>query len=238
MGPFNSPLPLAKEFWSSMAWVLCGYTVFTLLFFQLALAISPETFYDAQGSRGERFYWGVNLVGAVSAGALIFALSEWSNWIGAGYFAGKLKGECGWFLIAIFASPVIWITLTMIMNAVMGGGGDWVYADAESAEYASAMTLTLSGAFYAVILAPVLEELTYRGVGMGAILARGWHPFVAIGMMSAFFAAIHVQYSLAAMFVVFVGGIWFGILRLMSGSVGVAIAAHISINATLTLLQS
>lgn len=237
MGPYNSPLPLAKEFWSSMAWVICGFTVFSVLIFGLANAISPETFYDADGNKSESFYWGVNLVGAIAAGLLIFAMTEWSNWIGAGYFAGYLKADRGWFLLAVFASPVIWISLSMAMNAIMGGG-NWVYIDEESTEYARAASVTMSGILYAVLLAPILEELSYRGIGMGAVLARGWHPYLAVGVMSALFAATHMQYSPAAMFVVFVGGIWFGALRIMSGSVGVAIAAHISINATLTLLQA
>lgn len=238
MGPYNSPLPLAKEFWSSMAWVICGYIVFSVLLFQFASAIWPVIFDTSSDARNENYFWAVSWVAVVSAALLLFAVTEWSNWIGAGYFAGRLRGERGWFLIAIFVSPVIWIGISILMNTIMGGGSDWVYANEESAAYAANAQITLASVFYVVLLAPLWEELVYRGVGMGAMLARGWHPFLAVGVISALFAGIHLQYSPAAVFIVFVGGIWFGILRLVSGSVGVAIAAHVSINATLTLLQA
>lgn len=238
MGPFNSPLALGKQLWSAAIWVLSGAVVFNVLIFQLAISIAPELFYETVDVRADSFFWAVNIVGCIASGLMLFAITEWSRWIGAGYFAGSLRADRSWFWIALVASPIVWITITFVMSAIMGGGGDWVYSDEQSAEFASLNNRTMASIFYAVLLAPLLEEVLYRGVGMGAILSKGGHPFLAIGLTSTAFASIHLQYSPAAMFIVFLGGLWFGALRVLSGSVGVPIVGHISINAVLILLQS
>ncbi|MEQ3745157.1 MAG: hypothetical protein ABNH53_02825 [Henriciella sp.] len=128
MGPFNSPLALGKQLWSAAIWVLSGAVVFNVLIFQLAISIAPELFYETVDVRADSFFWAVNIVGCIASGLMLFAITEWSNWIGAGYFAGSLRADRSWFWIALVASPIVWVTITFVMSAIMGGG-DWVYSD-------------------------------------------------------------------------------------------------------------
>ena len=81
-----------------------------------------------------------------------------------------------------------------------------------------------------VLLAPILEEVTFRGVALGCLLGRGVPVAAAIGIQAVGFALVHLQYTPAAMFSVFILGLFLGWLRIASKSIAVPILAHMAVN--------
>jgi hypothetical protein len=78
------------------------------------------------------------------------------------------------------------------------------------------------------VLAPVFEELFYRGLVQRALLKRGLSPAVAIGLTALFFGATHFQ--LLQLPGLVVAGALFGILAYRFDRLGPAIAAHVTFN--------
>jgi hypothetical protein len=78
------------------------------------------------------------------------------------------------------------------------------------------------------VMAPVFEELFYRGLMQGALLKRGTPPVLAVGGTALFFAASHLQ--LLQLPGLFVAGLVFGVLAHRTGRLGPAIAAHVVFN--------
>ena len=181
---------------------------------------------------------GASWITVCVAVALQFAaLSYWSDMIGAGPFAGAMRTTQEWILAAIVAGPFILFVPVILVGMMMPEQSNWVYRDGVDPEAFERANWTLSFLFYAVILAPVVEEVTFRGVAMGAAISRGVNPVIAAVIASAAFTLPHMQYSLPAMFAVFVTGLGLAALRLLSGTVIVPIAAHMSANTASFLMQ-
>jgi membrane protease YdiL (CAAX protease family) len=83
--------------------------------------------------------------------------------------------------------------------------------------------------FALVIAAPVAEEIMFRG-----FLFRGWvterMAIPAILIISALFAAIHIQYDWFGILQVFFIGLLFGLVRWRSGSTTLTILMHVLAN--------
>lgn len=81
-----------------------------------------------------------------------------------------------------------------------------------------------------VVLAPVTEELFCRGFMISG-LQRGFiGPVGAVTLTSLLWAAMHVQYDVFDIALIFMLGCLLGASRLHTGSIYPAIAAHVSIN--------
>ncbi|MCX7817804.1 MAG: CPBP family intramembrane metalloprotease [Kiritimatiellae bacterium] len=89
--------------------------------------------------------------------------------------------------------------------------------------------------FLAVVIAPVAEEILFRGIGL-PVLARRLGPVAALGATSLIFAAIHC--NLAAAAPLFVLSLAFGLAYLYTGSLTVPIAMHSAVNAVSLALAS
>jgi len=81
-----------------------------------------------------------------------------------------------------------------------------------------------------VVTAPTFEELVFRGVLLGCLLARGRNPWLAVAITAAAFAGIHGQYHLPALISVFIGGVLFGWLRILCKGLAAPILAHSLMN--------
>jgi len=81
----------------------------------------------------------------------------------------------------------------------------------------------LSRVFLLVIMAPVTEELLFRGIILRGLLSR-YRPFTAVLLTSLLFAALHMNpwQSLSALFL----GLLFGWFYLRTGSVALCVLAH------------
>jgi membrane protease YdiL (CAAX protease family) len=78
------------------------------------------------------------------------------------------------------------------------------------------------------VLAPIFEELFYRGLLQRAFLKHGFSPVVSVGATAVVFGASHLQ-LLQLPGLVLAGAI-FGVLAYRSGRLGPAIAAHVAFN--------
>ena len=97
------------------------------------------------------------------------------------------------------------------------------YATAESADSLPLFFLAF------VVLAPVQEELLFRG-----FLYRGFAPSLGpvatVVLLSAAWAALHVQYAWFFIGEIFLLGLTFGWLRWLSGSTLLTIVLHATVN--------
>ena len=78
------------------------------------------------------------------------------------------------------------------------------------------------------VLAPIFEELFYRGLVQRAFLKHGFSPVVSIGATALVFGLSHME-LLQLPGLVF-AGVVFGVLAHRSGRLGPAIAAHVAFN--------
>jgi membrane protease YdiL (CAAX protease family) len=76
--------------------------------------------------------------------------------------------------------------------------------------------------------APIIEEIFYRGLFMGALRKRGMGPVATIGISSVVFGLSHGQ--LLQLPALVLAGVLFGVLAHRAGRLGPAIAAHVAFN--------
>jgi membrane protease YdiL (CAAX protease family) len=80
-----------------------------------------------------------------------------------------------------------------------------------------------------VIAAPLFEELCFRGfLFQGFAASIG--PIAAILLTSAIFAALHIQYNLFGILMVFIAGLTLGCTRWFTGSTTITILQHALMN--------
>ena len=113
----------------------------------------------------------------------------------------------------------------------------WQYSQDINQAVFAPQNWSLAYIFIAVVMAPVVEEITFRGIAFGALVARGIGPVAAIILSSLAFAISHLQYSPAAMLVVFLSGVGFAVLRVLSGTVIVPIVAHAAANVDVLIIN-
>ncbi len=87
-------------------------------------------------------------------------------------------------------------------------------------------------AFFAVIIiaAPIFEELFFRGFFLSGLKNSFVKPSGAIIISAAIWAAIHIQYDLYTIFIIFILGIILGIAYLKTGSLFLVMVLHTTVN--------
>lgn len=234
MGPYNTPLTLAREPMMAFFWVILAPVVFLTGAAMVAQIFIPP-FEPGAPAEIEAYHtlWVVTCV----AMALWFGLmSMWSEWLGAGAFAGGMKADARWLIVAIVAGPILLILPSIVVSSFIQEDG-WQYRTEINSAIFQPQNWSLTYVFMAVVLAPVVEEVTFRGIAFGTLISRGFSAPAAIVLSSLAFAVSHLQYSPAAMLVVFLSGIGFAVLRLMSGTIIVPIVAHAVANADVLILN-
>ncbi len=89
--------------------------------------------------------------------------------------------------------------------------------------------------FAFVVVAPVTEELFFRGFMFKGIRHSSVGPAGAVVLTSLAWALMHAQYDVYGIAIIFLGGLLLGYARLRSGSLYVPIAMHILQNIVATL---
>ncbi|MAK62665.1 MAG: hypothetical protein CMK09_16975 [Ponticaulis sp.] len=90
--------------------------------------------------------------------------------------------------------------------------------------------------FWGAIAAPIEEEFLIRGVLFSILITRGWSVTWTLLITSAFFAILHVQYTIYGIIPVFVAGMIFGLLRIWTGGLAAPIIAHGLVNFLISTL--
>lgn len=237
--PYNTPSALRKEPFTAAFWTLCAPFLFPVLGVFLLGLVWPGFNQVIDGTDGTArsislLWTALAVVHLVHFGIL----SIWSERIGAGAFAGPMRASQNWIIAAILLGPVILIVPNLVAAAIAGGQEGWEYSRDVDTSFFARENWGIAYLVFALILAPILEEVTFRGVALGAMLVRGVPPFMAAAISSAAFTFLHLQYSIPALLVVFVAGMGFAWLRLKSGSMIVPILAHIAANGMITFLAS
>ena len=233
-GPYQTPMALVREPLMAFFWVFLAPALFLSGAALIALEIIPD-FEPGTQSEIDAYHtlWLISCLGT----ALWFALmSLWSDKIGAGPFAGEMRTSATWMGRAIVIGPLLLIVPTVLVSSVMSEAG-WQYREEVNEAIFAPQNWSLAYIFIAVVMAPVVEEVAFRGIAFGAIVSRGFSPVAAVTISSLAFAFSHMQYSPAAMFVVFLSGLGFAALRLMSGTVIVPILAHMAANTCVLLIN-
>lgn len=233
-GPYKTPLALGREPVMAFFWAVLA----PVLFLTGAALVAAEFIPDfSPGSPEEvRAYHMLWLASCVSMALWFATMSLWSDWLGAGPFAGRMDADSTWLIIAVMVGPLLLITPSLVVGSFMTEEG-WQYSGEINQAVFAPQNWSLAYIFVAILMAPIVEEVAFRGVALGALLARGISPAGAVVLSSFAFAFSHLQYSPAAMFVVFLSGIGFGVLRLISGTILVPIVAHMSANAMVLFLN-
>lgn len=238
-GPYNTPEALYRVPFGAAFWVILAPFLIPVIGSSLIVLIWPGYFDVVRDPNPGRDaiaqVW--MLLTLIQLG-YFGMLSLWSERIGAGAFAGAMRASQNWIIASILLGPVILLAPNFIAVGIFGGEEGWQYSRDVNTAIFSPENWSLSYIVYALVLAPLVEEVTYRGVAMGAMLARGVPPIMAMVVSSAAFTFIHMQYSVPALIVVFIASMGFAWLRLRSGTVLVPILAHITANGFVTFLAS
>lgn len=189
----------------------------------------------------------VAIAGAVQlfAGLGILALfsREWAEKGFAHAVGFRIKVKDWWMFFAGFALQVV-IVLAVVDPLIRLLNIDQPEQQqiAEIIAAASGAVGVVSLILVTTVLAPIIEEIIYRGVLLRAILRLGASDTAAIVVSAAIFASIHLVDPQAAIVVpgLFVLGIVLALVTLRSGDLSRAILIHAGVNslAAIALLVS
>jgi membrane protease YdiL (CAAX protease family) len=168
---------------------------------------------------------GLPVLGALAVLALAIRLSR----LTFREYLGLAAPRWRYVLLGIAGFIAISLVFAVVEN-VAGGSQPAkevvdLYHSARTAHRISAL------AFLAVLAAPLLEELLFRGFLLPGWAASRLGPTGAIGLSSALWALGHMQYDAFGMAHVFCLGVLLGWLRLRSGSIFTPMILHALQNA-------
>jgi membrane protease YdiL (CAAX protease family) len=152
---------------------------------------------------------------------------------------GRLR-ECGWGVVGYAAGlPLLalgFVATSLILRFSEMELGQGIHPIAPVMEEArSSPGRVIAIFFFAVVLAPLIEELMFRGYLYNALRSRMGAPW-AIGLSAALFAGIHPQgwIGLPPLLAV---GVVLGILREWRGSIWGCVVAHAMNNGLVMLIM-
>jgi hypothetical protein len=131
----------------------------------------------------------------------------------------------------VFAALCI-IALDLLFDGMLYGSGRELVPSFQVEAYQSAKDagwLVLM-TFAIVVIAPVGEEVIFRGFLFRG-LVRPHREWLAIAVIAAAWALLHIQYDWLGMAQIFAVGMIFGWFRWASGSTTLTIMMHVLVNA-------
>ena len=136
----------------------------------------------------------------LSQGLVMAGLAGWpmvaARWKGAGWrnSFGFVVNWRAWIIGGLggIATFVVLLTLTMLSSIVLGQE-----VDSAAAEVVSGMAdVTWAYAVFLVFIAigaPFVEEISFRGLLWGAIVKKGWSPWLATSVSAVAFGLFHFE---------------------------------------------
>ncbi|MEL6257670.1 MAG: CPBP family intramembrane glutamic endopeptidase [Pseudomonadota bacterium] len=215
-------------FWA-VFWTVVAPKLYPLVALILLSAASPSLAETISSGENPRIFWTFSLV---LYAAWLIHLMVWSEHVSGQPFAGRIRLDSVYLAVALFAAPFV----SPLVRAVLGQFGfdtieDFV-VDPELLTRGFAPDAVGVMMIAAIIfVGPLVEEIVYRGVGMGCLIGRGAPTFVAAVAMAAIFALQHTHLTWAGMTPIFVFGLFLGWLRAASGGIAAPILAHMVANA-------
>src|SRR5262245_54068084 len=223
-----TPRPPPWGIWATLGWAVIAMLASSVVGFAAVLAVRPTLDANAADLLKDGFLLSISTIGSMVAMIAVLApLANAAKWPVSEYL-GLVKPRRADTVVA-FAMLIVFLLgfdgLTYLL------GRDIVtpfqvdtYRTARDSGALPLLWLTL------VIVAPVAEEIMFRG-----FLFRGWvrseqSAIPAILIISLLFAAIHVQYDWFGIVQVFFIGLLLAIARWRTGSTLVTIAMHVLAN--------
>ncbi len=138
------------------------------------------------------------------------------------------------YAVAVTAEAVLLFVHGLVLLQLCDGSANF---QTQGGEIRAAMNSPLAALFLfnTIILAPVTEEVLFRGFLLPSWSRSRLGPTGAVAATSAIFAAMHIQYDSCGMIAVGLAGCLYGWLRLRSGSLLPPIIAHCMGNAVATI---
>ena len=139
-------------------------------------------------------------------------------------FIFKFPSSRDWLLAVlafIIAAFIVW-PITSIINNSLGIPIKGMNYDISNVK------VIILVVFFAIITAPFVEEILYRGLGIGYLIARGVPPWLAGAITVIIFAVIHIPYFGfgGAIFIIF-WGILPTTLRLYTNNLTPGLILHV-----------
>ena len=214
-------------------WGIPATIIWLLLALLISAVVATGLFVAWQGENARSFgkYDGVMItVGVVTSFSVQIVVLAWAaqlrGWPPAGYFALTMPRRAELILALIAMAAII-----LVFNALLYlTGHDLVpsfqveaYRSAQNAGWLLWFTLAI------VVVAPIAEEIVFRGF-LYRGLARPGREILAIVVIAAAWALLHIQYDWIGMLQIFMLGLVLGWFRWASGSTTLSIVMHILIN--------
>jgi membrane protease YdiL (CAAX protease family) len=176
---------------------------------------------------------------AVISLVLAWRLVSWSERNGFGPLAGPLNLRWDWALAAAITGPLLVIGAPFLVGMLSGqGDSNWAYREEADADLLMSDPDNLTMLAFVILLAPFIEEVGFRGVAMGWMVANGRSGLAATIITAFAFALIHLQYTPLGMVAIFLVGLGLGALRMLSRGMSAPLIAHASGNAAVLWLSA
>ena len=118
---------------------------------------------------------------------------------------------------------VVWVAWMALSEFVANKVG------VEAPEIWSDRSVAAMGALFVgmVLLAPIGEELVFRGLLYGRLANTSLGPAGAVAVAAVVFGLLHIRYGWVLVAFVVVDGVWYGIARVTSGTVIIPMIMHV-----------
>lgn len=202
------------------SWLLLAIAALPVLLtsaFFIGHSIATGTPSDAYGRPIGYLLYG--LASIVTVGGLYVLLSS-DEWAAVFRLSRPSGTELGWAVVA-FAIGLGVYAMTSRVSAALG-------YELQGLSYSLSDPTTLAIIILgAVIIAPITEEILYRGLVLGVLLSRGLGVVSAVVIMTVIFALIHLpNFGVAGTLFISVWGLLPALLRLRFDNLSGAITMH------------
>jgi len=224
---------LARHPWQAFYWPMVAAYFYSFISAYLLAGLAPDLLdlLTTEGVGGNRQKW---IYACILQGLILIRMCLWVEKANGEPFGAPVRAEFKWFAFAVIAVPMIHLlTFATFGNLFSSGEGDWtIREDFDASMFESGRYGLML--LYIILLAPIVEEVGFRGILLGFLRGRGIPKALAVIIPAVGFALLHTQYTPPAIAAVFVLGLVLGWLRLASKSIGPPIIAHIAVNAAVT----
>ena len=210
-------------------YVLVGAIAATVIY--VAVLVFGLVIAAAVGEEGSEASGALRMAAIIAASAVGFGLAPWLmlRARGATVAFGSLRPSPSDFGLALlgFAGALVAVYAYVLIVRAAGLDSLEPVSTISNDDFYEHVSVVVLLGISAVIVAPVAEEMFFRGFLVGA-LGRAWSAPIALLSSSAIFAALH--FDIGSMIPFALVGLVFGALYLRTGGIAAPVLAHLGFN--------